>query len=143
MSQPTKIPSSFFEISAGFMMQEKDSWEYSIELPILPFMFGEEEIITSIHLDRVDFKTANLGHLSDKDFEFPVNPEAGYIDGSVYLGGVHNPVDVKKISFSKILTYRSMSFVLVDFEIDFIFELIDLENIRKSIKTNIFIYSGR
>jgi hypothetical protein len=142
MSQSTKLPSSFFEISAGFMVREKDSCEYSIELPILPFMFEEEETITSIRLNRVDFKTANLNWLSDKDFEFSANPEPGYIDASVYLGGIHNPVDVKKISFSKILRFRSISFTSIDFEVDFIFELIDLENIHKSIKTNIIIYNG-
>lgn len=143
MSQSTKLPSSFFEIAVGFMVREKDSYEYSIELPILPFMFEDEGIITSIRLDRIDFKTGNLSHLSNKAFEFPANPEPGYIDGSVYLGSIHNPVDVKKISFSKILRYHSMSFASVDFEIDFIFELINIENIHKNIKTNIIIYSGR
>jgi hypothetical protein len=30
---------------------------------------------------------------------FPTNPEPGYIDGSVYLAAIRNPVDVKLLRF--------------------------------------------
>lgn len=133
------IPSSFFEIPIGFMVREKASWKFSIELPILPFIFEEEEVVTSIRLDRVDFKTANLNRLSGKTFEFPINPEPGYIDGTVYLGSIHNSVNVTKISFSKIIPYKKMLLASVEFEADFIFELIDLANTHKTIKTNTII----
>ncbi len=39
--------------------------------------------------------------LEKRTFEFPINPQTGYIDGSTYLHGAHIYVDVTSISFGE------------------------------------------
>ena len=60
-----------------------------------------EEVETSIRLDSIDIPTSPEV-IEDKVFQFPVNPNVGYIDGSIYFFAAHNPVDVTKITFGKI-----------------------------------------
>lgn len=69
----------------------------SIDLDELEFQKETEE--TCIQLDFIKIYFRSFSDLQDKEFEFPVNPEEGYIDGSVYLDSQHIPVDVTKISF--------------------------------------------
>ncbi len=40
--------------------------------------------------------------LEGNSFEFPANPEPGYIDGSIYFLSTHSPVDTTLISFGRI-----------------------------------------
>ncbi len=40
-----------------------------------------------------------MSELAHRAFTFPVNPEEGYIDGSIYLRHVHTPADVTRIAF--------------------------------------------
>ena len=131
-----------FKISDGFMVREEKSWKYIIELPVLPFSFEGEEYLTSLRLNNVDFKTASLSHLTEKTFKFPINPQEGYVDASIYAGGVHVPIEVTEIGFSKILNYRHISLVQTKFKTNFLFEEIMLENMPKTINTNLIIYRG-
>lgn len=73
--------------------------DFSIEIPMAPFLLDGEEVETSIRLDGVNLPSLELGLLQNRAFRFPSNPEAGYIDGSIYLGAAHHPVDVSLISF--------------------------------------------
>lgn len=41
--------------------------------------------------------------LQGKVFDFPVNPDDGYVDGSIYFAGAHNPVDITRIEFGQII----------------------------------------
>jgi len=81
------------------------SGEVSIEITIAPFQLktdGDgESINTSIVLEGIDI-SSQPGELEGKTFDFPVNPEDGYIDGSIYFLSAHSPVDVAKIEFGKI-----------------------------------------
>src|SRR5262245_34536093 len=66
---------------------------FRIEIHLQPFTLDNEAIATSfvfegVHLPR---DTQAWAHRS---FTFPRNPTDGYIDGSIYLRHVHNPVDV-------------------------------------------------
>jgi hypothetical protein len=88
---------------------------WSIEIPLAPFSADDEFrpatfrsgsggpkfIQTEVRLDFIELPTDKLSALSERTFTFPVNPEDGYIDGSVYLLGTHNPVDVTRIDFGK------------------------------------------
>ncbi|ODC03506.1 hypothetical protein BFW38_08050 [Terasakiispira papahanaumokuakeensis] len=69
----------------------------SIDLDELEFQNETEE--TCIQLDFIKIHFRSFSDLQDKEFEFPVNPEERYIDGSIYLDSQHIPVDVTKISF--------------------------------------------
>ena len=89
----------------------------SIEIILEPFELDDLFVDTSIRLDMIDLPTTDLSVLAGRNFEFPVNPEPGYIDGSVYIEHAHHPVDVTHIRFGeiqdgKVSTEISASFVL-------------------------------
>lgn len=79
---------------------------WSIEIPLEPFSADDEfdpatfrpgpagpEIIdTAIVLDFIKLPAEELTELSQRTFTFPVNPEDGYIDGSIYLIAAHCPL---------------------------------------------------
>ncbi|GAA2416407.1 hypothetical protein GCM10010191_28510 [Actinomadura vinacea] len=62
---------------------------------------GPELVTTDISLDFIKLPAAELATLSRRTFTFPVNPEDGYIDGSIYLVAAHCPVDVTRIEFGQ------------------------------------------
>jgi hypothetical protein len=70
---------------------------YEIEIPIAPFELPEGWVETSIRLDSVELP--DLDDIEGRTFRFPINPEPGYIDGSIYLRETHNPVDVSEVKF--------------------------------------------
>ena len=62
----------------------------------------EEEIVsTSVYLYAIELPDPLQNYIG-KTIQFPLNPNDGYIDGSVYLRNVHNPVDVTEIKFLKL-----------------------------------------
>ncbi|GAA0582806.1 hypothetical protein [Actinomadura livida] len=62
---------------------------------------GPELVKTEISLDHIHLSATELTGLSQRTFTFPVNPEDGYIDGSIYLVASHCPVDVTASSSAK------------------------------------------
>ncbi len=100
--------------------------EYSIEIPLAPFRLPlvsaepeDLEIETSIHLDFINLPSMKWSDLQGKRFEFPVNPEDGYIDSSIYIQHAHHPVDVTSIAFADThekLTARITMRILFEFE---------------------------
>jgi hypothetical protein len=75
--------------------------DVSITILMCPFLLNHEIVDTSIRLDAIDLASLMLSDLSGKSFEFPVNPDDGCIDGSIYISGAHHPVDVTSLNFSK------------------------------------------
>jgi len=73
----------------------------SITILIKPFVWDAEITDTSIRLDGIELPSVHLADLAGKSFTFPINPEEGYIDGSIYLGSAHHPVDVTALSFPR------------------------------------------
>jgi hypothetical protein len=72
----------------------------SIEISLRPFVFNDVVVETSIHLGNVAIPSVSMAELNGRTFDFSVNPAVGYIDGSIYLDGVHHPVDITQLSFS-------------------------------------------
>lgn len=73
---------------------------YSIEIPLAPFEIDDLEFEeTAIELEGVSLPSLDWRDLQGKRFEFPVNPEEGFIDASVYIEHAHHPVDVTAITF--------------------------------------------
>ncbi|OLT03932.1 hypothetical protein BJF90_24705 [Pseudonocardia sp. CNS-004] len=60
---------------------------------------GPEIIETAVVGEFIDLPGDDLAALTDRTFDFPVNPHDGYIDASIYLGGSHNPVDITRMEF--------------------------------------------
>ncbi|NUO76070.1 MAG: hypothetical protein HOQ32_08650 [Lysobacter sp.] len=74
--------------------------DVSITILLRPFLREGEIVDTSIRLDGIDLPSNLLRDLAGKSFDFPVNPDDGYIDGSIYLESAHHPVDVTSLNFS-------------------------------------------
>lgn len=75
---------------------------YSIEVELEDLKIDDEVIGTSLILDSIIFEINDLKELENKSFDFPMYPETGYIDASVYILWTHHPVSVSKITFGKI-----------------------------------------
>lgn len=93
--------------------------EFYISIPISKFVLDNEIIKTAITLDRIVL-SQNIQQLIGTIIHFNINPEEGYIDGSVYLRSAHNPVDVSEINFisieNKILTIEIVMEFVFEFE---------------------------
>lgn len=80
---------------------------HAITIPLQPFVAetweGKARYQTSLRLDFIELDLPFGGYraLQGRSFRFPRNPQPGYVDGSVYLGGAHNPVNVDALSFGK------------------------------------------
>jgi hypothetical protein len=79
---------------------------------------GKEE--TEIILPEIDLKGIDSKGIKGRILSFPVNPEEGYIDGSVCYAHVHNPVDCDRI---EVLSELGAEVSLrLHYTIDFTFE---------------------
>lgn len=78
--------------------------DVSLEIKLEPFDIKigdfDEHVDTTILLDLINIPTSPE-KLEGKTFTFPINPEAGYIEGSIYLYNAHNLIDVTRITFGK------------------------------------------
>ncbi|MBB6368313.1 hypothetical protein FHR56_003492 [Xanthomonas sacchari] len=72
----------------------------ALEILLRPFLRDGEIVDTAIRLDGIALPSLRLGDLAGQRFDFPRNPHAGYIDGSLYLDGAHHPVDVDMLTFN-------------------------------------------
>ncbi len=83
--------------------------DVSLEISLSPFELSagdySERVETSIRLDGIDIPSVPTA-LEGKIFDFPVNPEQGYIDASIYFFAAHHPVDVTSIIFGEIKDRR-------------------------------------
>lgn len=91
-------PIDFFIPRNGLIVRE-ESGNYGITIFMKPFFWDNENVITEVRLDSVNLNNIDFEALSCKNFTFPVNPEDGYINGSVYIESRHNHIDVLSISF--------------------------------------------
>ena len=56
---------------------------------------------TALRADGIELPSLDPNVLAGQVFEFPVNPEQGFIDASVYFANVHNPVDITRLVFGE------------------------------------------
>jgi hypothetical protein len=75
---------------------------FDIEIPLEPFEFDGETQETAVELCFIEFAVPDWRQLEGREYAFPVNPEPGYIDGSLYLGGAYNPADTTRIRFGQL-----------------------------------------
>lgn len=106
----------------------KPTMFFDIEIPIEPFLLNGEKQITAVRLNFINFQTTNWRDLENHSFTFPINPHEGYIDGTIYLGNIHNPVDVTRMSFGEFHHAAELSTIIVtiNVEIDFTYQGLDL-----------------
>lgn len=90
---------------------------FDIDIPLEPFQFKGERVSTSVELNFIRLPVANdWREIAGQSYEFPVNPEEGYIDGSVYLDAAHNPADATRLAFGDIESGRISVKVQVTFD---------------------------
>jgi hypothetical protein len=105
------------EILTGTITKQEENNCYTIIVPIAKFKLDEEIVDTKLWFDRI-LLSEPLQNYVGKTVNFPVNPTEGYIDGSTYMRGAHNPVDISVIKFLKI----DNKILTVELTMDFVFE---------------------
>lgn len=76
---------------------------FDIEIPLQPFQFNGEQVSTSASLQFIRIPVdGDWRKIAGQTYDFPVNPEDGYIDGSVYLDHAHNPADATQLAFGEL-----------------------------------------
>jgi hypothetical protein len=99
---------------------------HDIEIPVLiklPFPLapaiaadpGFWPARTSVRLDFVQLGIVDWQDLPGREFEFPVNPAPGYVDGSIYFGNEHNWADVTRVAFDRLTENSLMTTVDIAF----------------------------
>jgi hypothetical protein len=120
-NKPIDLTDSFsvekLEIQTGTLTKKLENGSYTILLPIKSFIFEGEIVNTTLWFDNVLLHEPLENYLG-MVVSFPINPNEGYIDGSTYIGGAHNPVDIHTIKFIKIENKR----VDIELRMDFVFE---------------------
>ncbi|TVO93202.1 hypothetical protein [Shewanella algae] len=110
--------------------------DVSLEIGIEPFELSldgySEKIETVISIDGINLPT-KLSELAGRTFTFPVNPEDGYIDGSVYFFSAHNPVDITEVKFGESINGKLPMTLESSWVLEF--ELTGFKNFNTTIQT--------
>jgi hypothetical protein len=105
------------ELLTGTISKQEENNYYTIIIPTEKFKLDEEIIDTKLWFDRILLSEPLQSYIG-KIVVFPINPTEGYIDGSTYLRGAHNPVDISAIKFIKI----EKEIITLELTMDFVFE---------------------
>jgi hypothetical protein len=108
---------------------------HEVHIPLAPFKLEGETVRTELRLDFMVLPIRALSELDEKTFEFPPNPEDGYVDGSIYLLGAHVPIDVPRISFTRRRSATIHATVTLD--LHFQSERTGYKNVRTSMATRL------
>ncbi|MBB6329936.1 ankyrin repeat protein [Chryseobacterium sediminis] len=112
------------EFHTGTIRLQEESL-YKIRIPISKFILDKKIVETAIELDFVPL-SESLSYCIGKSVEFPVNPEEGYADGSIYLRSSHNPVDLTRLNF--LSSEDGVLMVEASIKFDFEYESIGFKN---------------
>lgn len=81
---------------------------YDITIPVHCVLGPPAELDTSyatptdVRLELIRIGLVDWRDLPSRLFTFPVNPVAGYVDGSVYFDGVHHYADLTRLRFGEL-----------------------------------------
>jgi hypothetical protein len=106
------------KILTGTITKKEETNSYTIILPVAKFILDEQITDTTLWFDNI-LLSELLPAYTGKTVTFPVNPAEGYIDGSVYLRGAHNPVDITTIRFIKLENKTLVAELTMDFVFEF------------------------
>ena len=102
-----EFPTDKLKPLPGYLWGPEDG--LCITVPLQPFSLVIEEdgdeitFETLLRLDEVELPSDCFEILAGRTFTFPVNPEDGYIDGSIYIDHAHCPVDITTIRFGSLV----------------------------------------
>ncbi len=83
----------------GIISRRNDRFDIAIGLR--PFELDGGTVSTAFRLDGIELPAEGQLSWQRGIFEFPTNPEPGYVDGSLYLRHSHNPIDLTRIEFGE------------------------------------------
>ncbi|MBV9865635.1 MAG: hypothetical protein JO316_09815 [Abitibacteriaceae bacterium] len=92
--------------------------QYSITIKLLPFHDGEETINETLRIDKLPLLAERIEELPGRQWAFPSNPQPGYVETSIYMWTVHNPIEVESIRFGKI----ENGYIEAELQTRFVFE---------------------
>ena len=129
-----KINSHLIEVeSAKFSheyFEDIDVFQFWLTIDLKPFdtglKFENNPVKTEIGLDEIRLPVNKFETLFEKSFTL----EPDSCEGSIYLGGAHNPVEIRNISFQQI--DKDSIFIDTHLFLDFAYE-----KVAKSIAINI------
>jgi hypothetical protein len=111
-----------------------DGLFYALEIPVdltldrppndpefFPHKAGPHSGHSDLRLDHISLGLIDWRNLPGREFRFPVNPEPGYIDGSIYLQSNHNYADATRLSFGPL----QPDGLVLSLDVAFDFSLID------------------
>ena len=134
----TKIPIDRFRAKPGQMQARlfqnlhiglAPTLFYDITIPLEPFDSGleweEQPVHTEFRLEFVRLPVKDWRDLDGESFEIAQDDA----DGSIYLGTAHNPVDIRRIQFTRLgeTTLRIDCALFCDFESEMIADSIVVE----------------
>ena len=93
------FPTSVLIPSSGFISRRGDVFD--IWIGIQPFELDSETVSTDLRFEGAELPLDGPSAWQRQTFTFPANPEPGYIDGSIYIRGSHNPADLTRIGFGE------------------------------------------
>ncbi len=94
----TGFPTELLKPQTGIFLG--DAGHRELIIPLAPFAFASlGSVETELRITWPAKLATAPATLAGRMFEFPVNPEPGYIDASIYLDGAHHPVDIHAIHF--------------------------------------------
>ncbi|ABX04680.1 MAG TPA: hypothetical protein DEF47_01710 [Herpetosiphon sp.] len=111
---------------------------HTIEITLKPFILDGECVQTSIQADRIALPPS-LDDLLGQRFIFPRNPDAGYIDASLYLRQAHNPVYISSILFKNFVHDKRQIEVVMQMMFDFEEEMIGFANEALTLEIALFL----
>ena len=98
--QSQDFPSELLVAESGTI--SGNSGKYFITIKLKPFNFDDEDVNQELKLENVALPAEIIENLSETSFDFPPNPNVGYVESSIYIWSVHNPIDVLHINFGKV-----------------------------------------
>ena len=134
----TRIPADRFRPKSGQMrahlfqnqhIRLAPTLFYDITIPLEPFDSGleweEQPVHTEFRLEFVRLPIKDWRDLDGKSFEVAQDDA----DGSIYLGTAHNPVDIRRIQFTRLgeTTLRIYCSLFCDFESEMIADSVMVE----------------
>ncbi len=78
------------------------SQQAAIVIDLRPFTLDRSVVGTCIHLDAIALDMDDPRCQAGASHRFPVNPQPGYIDGSIYLYHRHLPLDVTELALLRL-----------------------------------------
>lgn len=119
-----EFPSKLLRPKSGTLYLSGESPSIGIELEA--FTIDDEEVDQSIDF-QLEISASGLPDLVGRTFEFPSNPEDGYVEGSIYIWNSHNPIDLHSVAFGQ----QNEAAITATLDMTFVFEF---EGDRKNLR---------